>query len=82
MIYYLYYYYYHEFSASKSAPIVTPEYSKTIEDMIVERIKASNFSNITPQKVFEKVAKSKNLSFLHFIILLFHYYYLLTFLIF
>ena len=47
------------FSASKSAPIVTPEYSKTIEDMIIERIKASNFSNITPKKIVEKVSKCK-----------------------
>jgi U3 small nucleolar ribonucleoprotein component len=40
--------------ASKSAPIVTPEYSKSIEDMIIERIKASNFSNVSVQKIVEK----------------------------
>jgi U3 small nucleolar RNA-associated protein MPP10 len=36
--------------ASKSTPIITPEYSKTIEDMIIEKIKASSFSNIVPQR--------------------------------
>mmetsp|Transcript_3812 Transcript_3812/g.5926 ORF Transcript_3812/g.5926 Transcript_3812/m.5926 type:complete len:591 (+) Transcript_3812:29-1801(+) len=34
--------------ASKPVPVITQEYSKTIEDMIIERIKASRFDNIVP----------------------------------
>lgn len=44
--------------ASKPAPIITPEFTSSIEDIVKKRILENNFNNITkPEVVQDKKSK-------------------------
>ena len=52
------------FRASKPTPIITQEYTSTLEDMILQRVKDGNYNDVIPRDAREKFATKGELSFL------------------